>query len=74
MSSGGMVKFGGVLGLVGAVALMVLGVLTLADRVLGTLGEIVLWLALAMVAVGAVTLFLGLLQGDAVAEAELSES
>jgi hypothetical protein len=53
--------FGG-LGLLGVVTLVVESILALADQSLGTVGEVFVWVALALVALSAVILVVGLVQ------------
>ena len=53
---------GGLIGLVGVVVLIVEGALALADHVLGTRGDVLVWIGLGLVAVGAALVVIALVQ------------
>jgi hypothetical protein len=60
MRSSRLVTLGGPAALIGALMLIVEGVMTAAGQTLGTIGDLVVWAGLGLVAIGAVALIIGM--------------
>jgi hypothetical protein len=75
MRSSRLVSLGGLAALIGALMLIVEGAMTVSDRALGTIGDLIVWAGLALAAIGAVVLIIGMFSPvDEVPEADVLAS